>query len=200
MNSLEDKTNESVFELIEETVRRKQWIGSRMVHAPHHSRRKPLEPINCNSVLASAIDTLRKKIDAANAVVISDDLPVVMGDEAQLERLFQGLIDNAFKRRGDRSPRICISVREVEDASMDIPRLSVKKGWLFSVSDNGAGIDDPDHFDQAFQSFQRSTEGRTDGGLGSDLAVCKKIVERHGGRIWAESEPGKGAVVYFTIP
>jgi light-regulated signal transduction histidine kinase (bacteriophytochrome) len=110
-----------------------------------------------------------------------------MGDTAQLTQLFQNLVANAIKFRGNQSPQIQLRA-EPEDAF-----------WRFAVQDNGIGIA-PEYFDRIFVMFQRLHSRSTYSGTGIGLAICKKIVERHGGRIWVESAPEQGAVFQFTLP
>jgi two-component system, chemotaxis family, sensor kinase Cph1 len=113
-------------------------------------------------------------------------LPTLLADASQLAQLFQNLIGNAIKFRAERRPEIRISARRETE------------GWRFGVSDNGIGIE-PQYFDRIFRVFQRlHTRGRYPG-TGIGLAICKKIVERHGGRIWIESQPGQGSTFYFTL-
>jgi chemotaxis family two-component system sensor kinase Cph1 len=113
-------------------------------------------------------------------------LPTVIGDENQWAQLFQNLLSNAMKFRGHERPCIHVSARRTEEE------------WVFSVRDNGIGLD-PQYADRIFVIFQRLHTSQEFGGTGIGLAICKKIVERHGGRIWVESELGKGATFYFTI-
>jgi chemotaxis family two-component system sensor kinase Cph1 len=134
-----------------------------------------------------ACANLRMTIEESNAEVTSDSLPTVMGDQTQLAQLFQNLISNAIKFQDEeKTPEVHVGAERQNGE------------WLFSVRDNGVGID-PQYAERIFVIFQR-LHGRTEySGTGIGLAVCKKIVERHGGKIWVESEPGKGSTFYFTL-
>jgi PAS domain S-box-containing protein len=150
------------------------------------TRGKPLTPTDCEALLPQTLSNLKVSIDDGGAVITHDPLPTVMVDGSQLAQVFQNLIGNAIKFRGEEPPRIHIAAERKGD------------GWLFSVADNGIGVD-PEFFDRIFVIFQR-LHGRDEyEGTGIGLAVCKKIVERHGGRMWVESEPGRGSTFYFTI-
>jgi len=138
-------------------------------------------------VLDSALKNLAAAIHECGAEVTSDPLPAVRGDPVQLVSLFQNLIGNALKFRGATPPRIQVGAH-LNSAN-----------WRFSVRDNGIGID-PRHFERIFRVFQRLHTRREYPGTGIGLAICKKIVERHGGRIWLESQPGEGATFYFSLP
>jgi signal transduction histidine kinase len=150
-------------------------------------RGRKFEPANCEPVLAAALSNLKVAIEESGAEISSDPLPTVMGDRVQLTQLFQNLIGNALKFRGSAPARVVIHVER-------------KNGeWLFVVRDNGIGID-PKDFPRIFVIFQRLHTRQEYPGTGMGLAICKKIVERHGGRIWVESTRGKGASFYFTLP
>ena len=151
------------------------------------TRGKPLSPTDMDAVFEAARANLRVAIEESGAEVTSDELPTVIGDQSQLVQLFQNLIGNAIKFRKEEEP----------------PRVHVgaeNKGgyWLFSVRDNGIGIEEQ-YLERIFVIFQRLHARKEYSGTGIGLAFCKKIVERHGGKIWVESEPGKGSTFYFTL-
>ena len=145
-----------------------------------------LSRVDCNHVLSEALLSLRAAIQQSGAAVTSDPLPTIVADETMLTQLFQNLVGNSIKYRGAAPPLINISAARIVE------------GWIFSVSDNGVGID-PADAEFVFGMFKR-LHGKEISGTGIGLALCKKVVERHGGRIWVESEPGRGAVFKFTIP
>jgi light-regulated signal transduction histidine kinase (bacteriophytochrome) len=147
----------------------------------------PMEPTDCNDVLDNALKSLSLAIAESGASVQHGNLPVVMGNAAQLTQLFQNLLANAIKFHGKQALRISVS------AEPDGPF------WCFSVKDNGIGIE-PEYFDRIFVMFQRLHSRSAYVGTGIGLAICKKIVERHGGRIWVESTPGLGAEFKFILP
>ncbi|HEX75654.1 MAG TPA: PAS domain S-box protein [Dehalococcoidia bacterium] len=149
------------------------------------TRGKPLEPTDCAAVFDAAVANLKVAIRNSGAEVTHDALPVVMADEGQLVQLFQNLIDNAIKFRGEELPRVHVSAEQRGNE------------WVFSVRDNGVGIE-PQYFERVFIIFQRLHSGYP--GTGTGLSICKRIVERHGGRIWLESQAGKGSTVWFAIP
>jgi len=138
-------------------------------------------------VLQDALTNLKLAIEECRAVITHDPLPTVMADDAQLIQLFQNLIGNAIKFHGEQPPCVHISAERRE------------KNWLFSIRDNGIGID-PQYSERIFIIFQRLHSKSEYPGSGIGLALCKKIVERHGGRIWLESKPGAGATFFFTLP
>jgi chemotaxis family two-component system sensor kinase Cph1 len=139
------------------------------------------------TALERALNNLRQRMTATGAVITHDPLPSVMADGTQLMQLFQNLIGNAIKFRSDQPPRIHIGAERLEEE------------WLFSVQDNGIGID-PQFSDRIFVIFQRLHTRDEYPGTGMGLAICKKIIECHRGRIWVESQLGQGATFYFTIP
>ncbi len=151
------------------------------------TRGNPLTPAACEDALDQALANLKLTIEDSGAVVTHDPLPTVAADSSQLVQLFQNLIGNAIKFHDDEPLRVHVAVERKDDE------------WKFSVVDNGIGID-PEFFERIFVIFQRLHGREEYSGTGIGLAVCKKIVDRHGGRMWVESEPGRGATFYFTIP
>ena len=166
--------------------RLQNMISGLLEYSRVETRGKPFGPVDCETVLNQTLDNLRLAIEESKAVITHDDLPTVPGDRGQLVRLFQNLLSNSIRYRGQEPPLIHVSAQKQYGE------------WVFSVKDNGIGID-PEYKEQIFIIFQR-LHGRDVPGIGLGLSVAKRIVERHGGRIWVESEPGKGATFYFTIP
>ena len=125
-------------------------------------------------------------IEENHAIVTNDDLPTVRADASQLALVFQNLLANAIKFRGKDPPRVHVSAQDHG------------REWVFAIKDNGIGIE-PQHAKRVFVIFQRLHTQEEYPGTGIGLTVCKRIVERHGGKIWVESEPGNGATFFFTI-
>jgi hypothetical protein len=207
-DKLDAKAKTLISRIISGSIRMESLIKALLAYAKVNSSVHPFRPVSCNTVLAIALSNLGRAIGESAAVITSDDLPSVTGEETQLIQLFQNLIGNAIKYREDRPPRIHISARSLGDADVNSRdtishstlRTSYSKtGWLISISDNGIGID-PAYSERIFEIFYRLHQGEEYPGTGIGLAVCRKIVERHGGRIWVESEPGRGATFFFTIP
>ncbi len=169
------------------TNRMQRLINDLLAYSRVDSEGKDFAPANCEKVFDRTIVNLKKVIEESDAAVSHDPLPTVMADESQLIQLFQHLIGNAIKFREDEPPGVHVSVEKRENE------------WLFSVQDNGIGID-PEHFERIFMIFQRLNSEAKYRGAGIGLSISRKIVERHGGRIWVNSEPGKGSTFYFTIP
>jgi light-regulated signal transduction histidine kinase (bacteriophytochrome) len=153
------------------------WVGARS---------ESLQPTNCAAVLDDVLANLEVSIRESKAVVTAAPLPTVMANPAQLRQVFQNLIGNALKFRGEEPPRIRIGVKHEGGE------------WVFAVCDNGIGIH-PQYFERIFQVLQRLHTQRKYEGSGIGLAICKKIIERHGGRIWVTSKPSKGSTFSFTI-
>jgi len=207
-DKLDAKAKTLISRIINGSIRMESLIKDLLAYAKVNSAVNPFKPVSCNAVLAIALSNLGRAIGESAAVVTYDDLPDVLGEETQLIQLFQNLIGNAIKYRKDLPPRIHVSARSLGNAVVNsrgtITRATLRTshsetGWLISVSDNGIGIDST-YFERIFEIFYRLHQGDQYPGTGIGLAVCRKIVERHGGRIWVESEPGRGATFFFTLP
>jgi light-regulated signal transduction histidine kinase (bacteriophytochrome) len=148
--------------------------------------KKTEERINLSEMLTIVRKNLKAECEQSGCMIIADELPEIMADRTQMVQLFQNLLSNAIKFHGADPPRV------------EIRAERGKEEWLFSIKDNGIGIQSA-HQARIFELFQRASAGKSHKGTGIGLAICKKIVERHGGRIWVESVPGKGSTFHFTI-
>jgi signal transduction histidine kinase len=186
-NKLDPETEGWINHAVEGSQRMRSLINDLLVYARVESTGKALANIDCNAALTLAEKDLAVMLAETETELISDNLPHVLGDVGQLGQLLQNLIGNAVKFRGDKKPVVRITVSRKDNE------------WLFTVKDNGIGFDQ-EHADRIFVIFQR-LQGRDEyKGTGIGLALCKKIVERHGGRIWVESQKGSGSTFFFTIP
>jgi light-regulated signal transduction histidine kinase (bacteriophytochrome) len=184
---LDAEADEFIGYAVDGAKRMFQLINDLLAYSRVSSLGKKFEPTDCEAVLMLAVTNLKAAVQEGGAVVTHDPLPTLMADSVQLGQVFQNLIGNALKFHGEASPRIHVSAE---------PKGS---GWVFTVEDNGIGIE-PQCTDRIFAIFQRLHSRKDYSGTGIGLAICKKIVEGHGGRIWVESEPGQGATFYFTLP
>ncbi|MBI4183223.1 MAG: HAMP domain-containing protein [Proteobacteria bacterium] len=171
-----------------EGARRMQaLIEALLAYSRVTTRGADFQPVDCGEAVEAALRNLEAAIEESGAKVERGPLPTVAGDREQLIRVFQNLIGNAIKFRGERTPEIRVSAERVGD------------DWRFAVSDNGIGFD-PQFADRIFIIFQRLHTREQYPGLGLGLSICKRIVERHGGRLWAQSIPGEGSTFHFTLP
>ena len=173
--------------IVDGAARMKQLIEDLLAYSRVGTRGRELSPTSSGAALDKALANLRAAQEASGAQVTHDEMPEVLADGAQLTQLFQNLVGNAMKFRGEEAPRVHVGV-EGRD-----------KAWVFTVRDNGIGLD-PQYADRIFMMFQRLHNKAEYPGTGIGLAICKKIVERHGGHIWVESKPGEGATFGFTLP
>jgi len=171
----------------EGATRMQQMINDLLAYSRVGTRGKPLEPTDLEAALSRAMRNLDVVIKENDATVTHASLPTVLADDVQMIQLFQNLIGNAIKFKGGDQPRVHVSAE---------PKGSE---WQISVHDNGIGIA-PQYFERIFIIFQRLHTRADYPGSGIGLAICKKIIERHGGRIWVESARGEGSTFYFTIP
>ena len=184
---LDAEADEFIAFAVDGANRMRVLINELLAYSRVGTKGKPLSPTNVETVVSHALANLDAAISESGTTITHDPLPEVMGDEVQLTTLFQNLIANAIKFQDQMAPEIHIGAKNQVNEC------------LFSVRDNGIGIE-PEHAERVFLIFHR-LHGRNEyEGTGMGLATCKKIVERHGGRIWVESEPGKGSIFYFTIP
>ena len=184
---LDDRANVYLHYIVDGAMRMQALVNDLLLYSRVTTRGMEFALTDTNDVLQEALANLDVAVAESNACVTHDPLPTAYGDTKQLARLFQNLIGNAIKYRGEAPPEVHVSV--------------LKKGdeWVFSVRDNGIGIA-PEYAERIFVIFQRLHTREEYGGTGIGLSVCKKIVERHGGRIWVESEEGCGATFYFSLP
>jgi PAS domain S-box-containing protein len=187
-DKLDADANEFIGFAVEGAQRMQRLISDLLSYSRVGRRGSELTPIDAEVTFNHALESLRTTIEECSATVTHDPLPkTVWADETQFEQLLQNLVSNALKFKGAESPRVHVSA---ERRGAD---------WLFSVRDNGIGID-PEYFDRIFVIFQRLHGRQEYPGTGIGLAICKRIVDRHGGRIWVESAPGAGSTFHFTLP
>lgn len=167
--------------------RMKQLITDLLLYSRVGTKGKPLDPTDCEAACREALDNLRAAVEEAGAVVHLQALPTVQADAGQMTQLFQNLIGNAVKFHGPEPPEVEVAAEPQGEE------------WRFAVRDNGIGME-PEYLERIFGVFQRLHTRTEYPGTGIGLAVCQKIVERHRGRIWAESALGQGSTFYFTIP
>ena len=187
---LDEDADEFMGYIVDASVRMKQMIMDLLEYSRVGTKQEMYQTIDIESKLNNVLVNLNDLIERSRAEITHDPLPVVVGDKSQLLLLLQNLITNAIKfRKEEESPRIHISA--VEDLE--------KNEYVFSIADNGIGIEEQ-YFERIFTIFQRLHTRDEYQGTGIGLSIAKRIVERHGGRIWVESEFGKGSIFYFTIP
>ena len=183
---LDQDADEFIDFAVDGASRMQTLINDLLAYSRVGTRGKLFRPTDCEAVLKLALDNLAKSIEQSGAAITHDPLPTVAGDEVQLIQLFQNLIGNAVKFHGQEPPQAHIAASEKDGE------------WEFAVRDNGIGIA-PEQGERIFSIFQRLHHRAEYPGTGIGLAICKKIVERHGGKIWVESEVGQGSTFYFTI-
>jgi PAS domain S-box-containing protein len=185
---LDSDADEFIGYAVDGATRMQRLIEDLLTFSRVGTRGKALTPVAASDAVERAVLDLRHTIESTGAVIVHGELPIVRADDVQLTQLFQNLISNAIKFRTDATPRVEITAVQNEDGQ-----------WTFAVSDNGIGIE-PQYFEKIFAMFRRLHAAHEYPGSGIGLAICKKIVERHGGRISVASLPGAGATFSFTIP
>jgi len=183
-----DKDADDFIDYIVAGAKRMQTlINDLLTYSRVDTRGESFKPMDSEATFSQATANLKVAIEEAEAVITHDPLPPLIADNSQIVQLFQNLLGNAIKFHGKEPPRIHVSARQENNE------------WVFSFRDNGIGIA-PEYFDRVFVIFQRLHSREEYPGTGTGLAICKRIVERHGGRIWVESEINKGSTFYFAIP
>jgi len=186
-DKLDGEAKEFIGYVVNGVSRMQILINDLLAYSRVGTHGKAFEPVDCEAVLKQALDSLQLTIRETGAQINQGHLPTVMGDSIQLGQLLQNLLGNAIKFRGKLPPHIHIEAKQNETE------------WLFAIRDNGIGIESK-YFEQIFVIFRRLHSSEQYPGTGIGLAFCKKIVEKHGGRIWVESTPGKGTTFFFTLP
>jgi PAS domain S-box-containing protein len=184
---LDGDAREFMAYIVDGATRMKQLIEDLLAYSRVGTKGKDFRPVACETALRRALANLRAAIEESGAAVSYDALPTVDADEVQLAQLLQNLIGNALKFRSSSVPRIHLGIQELDTE------------WQFEVRDNGIGIE-PQYYERIFMVFQRLHNKGEYPGTGIGLAICKKVVERHGGRIWVTSSPGQGSSFHFTLP
>ena len=185
-DKLDSDANEFIGYAVDGAVRMQRLINDLLAYSRVTTRGKPFESVDSKAVLEEALANLKVVIEETGAEVTHGELPEVRGDRTQLARVFQNFVSNAIKFRREDAPRVHVSAERQG------------KEWVFGVRDNGIGID-PKYSDRIFVIFQRLHGREEYAGTGIGLAVCARIVDRHGGRIWVESTAGTGSTFYFTL-
>ncbi|CDN10879.1 Phytochrome, two-component sensor histidine kinase [Richelia intracellularis] len=200
---LDSRADQFIGYAVDGAKRMQTLINDLLSYSRVSTRAEPFKTVDCERILSLAIANLKIAIKESGAIITHDaTLPKIIGDKTQIAQLFQNLLGNAIKFRGEQTPEIHIGcTREV---GVNFPQTNYEfseneQEWLFWVRDNGIGIESQ-YCDRIFVIFQRLHTRDKYSGTGIGLAICKKIVERHGGRIWLESELGKGTTFFFSIP
>ncbi len=184
---LDDKADQFIGYAVDGAVRMQTLINALLTYSRVGTTAQSYESIDCAVVLQDVLTNLQVTIAKNSAIITHDPLPAVHGDRTQLIQLLQNLISNGIKFRRADTPRIHIGAKRLADK------------WLFSIHDNGIGIE-AQYTDRIFIIFQRLHSRAEHPGTGIGLSICKKIVERHGGNLWVESQPAQGSTFYFTLP
>jgi PAS domain S-box-containing protein len=184
---LDEQAQDWILRTVRAVARMQTLIRDLLSYSRVEARSGPFTQIPFLDIVDDALILLESSIHDSGGQVACDKLPIVMGDRSQLVQLMQNLIGNGLAYRSDKPPHIHVSAKRSG------------KDWLFSVRDNGIGIDSK-HYEQIFEIFKRLHSQKDQPGTGIGLAVCRRVVNRHGGKIWVESEPGHGSTFHFTIP
>jgi signal transduction histidine kinase len=183
---LDSDADEFIKYAVDGAQRMQLLINDLLAYSRVSTRGEEFQLVDLDKAFNESLQNLKMSIDENEAKITIDPLPTIVADQIQIIQLFQNLVGNAIKFRGDETPEIHMAAEEGEDE------------WIFRVIDNGIGIDSQ-HSQRIFRVFQRLHERDKYPGTGIGLSICEKIVERHGGYIWVDSKPGNGSAFCFTI-
>ncbi|MFC6728121.1 PAS domain S-box protein, partial [Natronoarchaeum mannanilyticum] len=186
-DELDDDAEEFIEFAVDGAERMREMIDALLEYSRVETRGDPFEPVDLEAVYEDAIQDLEVKIAESDAEIEAEPLPEAYGDEGQLRQVFENLLSNAIEYSEEGPPQVDVGAER--DGEM----------WIVSVSDDGIGID-PEHADRVFEVFNRLHTREEHDGTGIGLALCRRIVERHGGEIWVDSTPGEGSTFYFSVP
>jgi len=184
---LDSNADDFIHFAVDGANRMREMIKALLSYSRVGSHGKPFELVSMEKMMTEVLDNLNVAVSESHAAVTHDPLPDVLADAGQVTLLFQNLIANAIKFRREGPPQIHISAEQDADS------------WTFAVRDNGIGIE-PEYMERIFDVFQRLHNPAKYAGTGIGLAICKRIVERHKGRLWVESEPGVGSTFFIRLP
>ncbi|WP_126661329.1 PAS domain-containing sensor histidine kinase [Haloterrigena salifodinae] len=186
-DELDDDGEEFIEFAVDGAERMRQMIDGLLAYSRVDTQGEPFEPVDLDTVVDAVCEDLQMKIEETDAEIVAESLPRVRGDESQLQQVFQNLLSNALEYSGDEPPRVEIAAERARST------------WRISVTDNGIGID-PNDQERVFEVFERLHSREEYDGTGIGLALCQRIIERHEGSIWVDSEPGEGTTFSFTLP
>ncbi|ELY64062.1 sensor histidine kinase [Natronococcus jeotgali] len=202
-DDLDAEAREFLAYAVDGADRMREMIDGLLAYSRVETRGDPFEPVDLETVLADVVDDLQFRLEETEATVSIGSLPRVEGDDDQLRQVFQNLLENAVEYSGDEPPTVRITAdRETASGSTPDGGESVSRGdgrWVISVSDAGIGIEPDDH-ERVFDVFERLHSHEAHAGTGIGLALCQRVVERHGGEIWIEPDPEEGTTFRLTLP
>ena len=186
--TFDKKAQECLTFIVEGARRMRALIDDLRIYSKVTTKQKPIESVDCQEIIQDSMNNLELEIRESRAEIVADNLPEIMADKTQMVQLFQNLIGNAIKYRSERALQIHVLAERVNCE------------WAFTIRDNGIGFN-PEEADKIFEIFQRlHVDENQYSGTGIGLAICKRIVERHQGKIWAQSVPREGSSFIFTLP
>lgn len=189
---LDEDADEFIGYAVDGVNRMREMINDLLTYSRVGRQGGAFERLPLAEALDGALENVKVSVEESGATVSRDDLPTVSGDRVQLTQLFQNLVANAIRFRGEEPPHIHVGAKRPTSGPEG-------PGWVITVRDNGVGME-PEQIERVFLIFQRLHGRGRYPGTGIGLSIAKKIVEGHGGRIWAESEPGRGSTFHFTLP